>query len=159
MNTKKRIASPSMLVICLLGMGIMVAACAATVCMGADALAAEEAKAVAGAYFAMAAVCAGFALFYLLGMNAVCSLVWVENGILYRRGLLFGHRRSCVVSDIQKLELVAPLKGGRWIYIVDSQPGVYKNLGKHSYICLEDTAANRAFIASFCGRIIRERKQ
>ncbi|MBQ4112653.1 MAG: hypothetical protein IJD38_07645, partial [Clostridia bacterium] len=106
----------------------------------------------------MAAVSGGFSLFFVWGMNSICCLVWVEDGILHRRGLLFGHRRSCAVNDIQRLEAVSTPRGGSWIYIVDSTPGCYENSLKGSYICLADTPANRRFIASFCGRVIRTYK-
>ncbi len=158
MNTKKKIASPFMLALCLVGIGIMAAVCIGSVCMGADALAVCESSSASVAYFVMAAVGGGFTLFFLWGMNNICCLVWVEDGILHRRGLLFGHRRSCAVKDIQRLESVSTYRGGTWIYIVDSQPGIYENALKSSYICLADTPANRRFIASFCGRIIRNSK-
>ena len=38
MNTKKKIAAPVMLVVCLIGVGIMAACCIGTVCWGLDAL-------------------------------------------------------------------------------------------------------------------------
>lgn len=94
----------------------------------------------------------------LLCINYGGCLIWVEDGILYRRGFLFGHRRCCAVKDIQRFESVSSPRGGSWIYIVDSAPGCYENALKSCYICLEDTAANRAFIASFCGRVIRTYK-
>lgn len=158
MKTKKKIASPSMLAVCLIGAGIMTALCIGAVCMGVDALESTETQTTAGAFFAMAAVSGGFTLFFLWGMNSICCVVWVEDGILHRRGLLFRHRRSCAVNDIQRLESVTTPRGGSWIYIVDSAPGCYENGLKSSYICLADTPANREFIASFCGRVVRTYK-
>lgn len=158
MNTKKKIAAPVMLVVCLIGVGIMAVCCIGTVCWGLDALEGAETESTAGTYFGMAAVSGGFSLFFVWGMNSICCLVWVEDGILYRRGLLFGHRRSCAVNDIHRLESVSTPRGGSWIYIVDSAPGCYENGLKSSYICLADTPANREFIASFCGRVVRTYK-
>ena len=158
MSTKKRIASPLMLAVCLIGIGMMAAACVYSVYAGVEILSDSGAGGAVGAYFGMAAVSGGFTLFFLWGMNSICCLVWVEDGILHRRGLLFGHRRCCAVNDIQRLEAVSTPRGGSWIYIVDSAPGVFENALKSSYICLENTTANRAFIASFCGRMIRPRQ-
>ena len=158
MNTKKKIAAPVMLVACLIGVGIMAVCCIGTVCWGLDALAGAETESTAGTYFGMAAVSGGFSLFFVWGMNSICCLVWVEDGILYRRGLLFRYCRSCSVSDIQRLESITTPRGGSWIFIVDSQPGVFEPGMRKSYICLENTETNRRFIATFCGRMIRTRQ-
>ena len=156
MNTKKKIAAPVMLVACLIGIGLMIGICIGSVCLGVEALQAEAAE--VAVYFSMAVAGAGFVAFFLCGMNTVCCLVWVEDGILHRRGLLWGYRRSCPVSDIQRLESVNKPKGGSWIFIVDSQIGTYEPGSRKGYICLENTEANRRFIATFCGRMIREKK-
>ncbi len=100
-------------------------------------------------YYFFAGLCGIAVLLLLWGMNNGCSLVWVEDGVLYRRGLFFGNRRSCPIKDIQRVDTFNAGKGMRWLYIVDSQPGIYECMLKKSYICLADTEANRQFIRSF----------
>ena len=156
MNTKKKIVSPVMLVVCLLGVGMMTFALVYSLCEGLGDW--KTGGTIYWVYFAMAAVGAAMDLLFLWGMNTICCLVWVEDGILYRRGLLWGYRRSCPVSDIQRLESVSKPRGGAWIFIVDERPGVFEPGMRKSYICLENTEANRRFIATFCGRMIRTRQ-
>ena len=156
MNTKKKIVSPVMLVVCLLGVGMMTFALVYSLCEGLGDW--KTGGTIYWVYFAMVAGGAAMDLLFLWGMNTLCCLVWVEDGILYRRGLLFRYCRSCSVSDIQRLESTTTPRGGSWIFIVDSQPGVFEPGMRKSYICLENTEANRRFIASFCGRVVRTYK-
>ena len=99
-------------------------------------------------------------LFLLWGVNFLGCLIWVEDGILHRRGLLFGLRRSCPVQNILRLRRVSlGRKTPTLIYIIDKNPGTYgENAFKKSYICLIDTPANRDFIFSFCDKKIRDKK-
>ena len=158
MNTKKKIASPFMMTLCLIGVGMMTFALISSLCMGIESLQTEETSSSAGAYFVMTAVSLFFDLFFLLGLNTCGAVVWVKNDTLYRKGFLFGHKRSCPVSDIQRLDTVPHPRGGTWIYIVDSESGVCENSQRNSYIGLADSPANRKFIATFCERMIREQK-
>ena len=143
MNTKKKIVSPVMLVVCLLGVGMMTILCGLGV-VGC-------ARSLTAGHIVLTALCGTGGLFFLCGANIFGCLVWVEDGILHRKGLLFGLKRSCPVEGIQRIETVCPSrKSPTTIYIVDKNPGRYgENATPKSYIGLTDTPANHAFIASF----------
>ena len=93
----------------------------------------------------------------LFGMNRTCCLVWLKDGVLHRRGLFMGYRRSCPVREIGQVAAVGQGRGGRYLFMEDPRPGVYQAAKRDSYICLEDTPENRRFITNFCGRMIHKR--
>ena len=158
MNTKKKIASVSLLIITLIGVSLFCAGLA--LCVG-EALPVWQTCAISDAivwvYVGMAAGYVGFILFFLFGMNRLCCLVWVENGILQRRGLFFGYRRTCPVENIQTIRSVWQYGGGRYLFLMDGEAGICKHGDKKCYICLTDTPANRRFILSFCRKMIQEK--
>ena len=158
MNTQKKIASIPFLIVTLIGVAFM---------MGMLILCVTEAlpywqtceinEPIVWVYVGMAAAVIGLILFFLFGMNRVCCLVWVENGILHRRGLFFGYRHSCPVESIQAIRSVWQYGGGRYLFLVDNEAGICKPGDKKCYICLQDTPANRRFISTFCRKLIREK--
>ena len=100
MNPPKKIASISLLIITLIVVSLFCVGLA--LCVG-EALPAWQTCAISDAivwvYVGMAAACVGFILFFLFGMNRLCCLVWVENGILHRRGLFFGYRLQFIKEN------------------------------------------------------------
>ena len=95
--------------------------------------------------------------FSLWGMNRACCLIWIRDGVLHRRGLFFGYRRSCALREIVQVAAVWQGRGGRYLFVEDTRSGTYQAAKKDSYIFLEDTPDNRRFITDFCGQMIRER--
>ena len=157
MKTKMKIASVPMLVITCIG---ALAAAGGSVAAILKSISVWQAPALDTLniclFILMDVLCLGMTFFFLVGMNRVCCLLWVADGILHRRGLFFGYRRSCPLEDIQRVVAVLQPRGGRFLYIEDNQEGLYQVGKKNSYIYLDDTLANRRFITDQCGRMIRE---
>ena len=76
MNTKKRIVSPVMLVVCLFGIGMMTFALVYSLCEGLSDW--KTGGTIYWVFFAMAAGGAAMDLLFLWGMNTLCCLVWVN---------------------------------------------------------------------------------
>ena len=163
MNTKKRIFSILLLTLSLLGLAIMsfMLTWAITDCVDiltSDNTTDDDMTPTT----ALISTILGSAMWFLslLMVNWGGCLIWVEDGILYRRGLLFGLKRSCAVGEVLRVRVVpTPRKSPDLIYIIKKDPGKFhQNISKKSYICLEDTPGNRAFIESFCGKKIKRKK-
>lgn len=163
MNTKKRIFSILLLTLSLLVLAIMsfMLIWAITDCVDiltSDNTTDEDMTPTT----ALISTILGGAMWFLslLTVNWGGCLIWVEDGILYRRGLLFGLKRSCAVEDILRVRVVpTPRKNPDLIYIIEKNPGKFhQNISKKSYVCLEDTPENRAFIESFCNKKIKRKK-
>ena len=148
--SKKKLSSPLMLGVCLVGT-LLSGIAAAVGFMESLSFWKSFAKDPLSAVFmtAMVVLAIGVALFFLYGMNRICPVVWVEDGILHRRGLFFGYRRSCPVEGIQRIVSVLPTTGEKALFFEDGQAGVYIPGNKACYISLKDTPANRRFVADF----------
>ena len=163
MNTKKRIFSILLLTPSLLFLAIMSFMLIWAITDSIDILTSDNTPAedVTPATALISTILGGAMWFLsLLMVNWGGCLIWVEDGILYRRGLLFGLKRSCAVEDILRVRVVpTPRKNPDLIYIIEKNPGKFhQNISKKSYVCLEDTPENRAFIESFCGKKVKRKK-
>lgn len=157
MNTKKRVASRTMLVLsCLLVLGSLLVAGIGSYeffrilqeSTTPDSFWIMGCGPVLGVLLLVVSLC---------GMNRACCLVWIRDGVLHRRGLFFGYRRACSLREIGQVASVQQGRGGRYLFIEDPRSGTYQAAKKDSYIFLEDTPENRRFITDFCGRMIHER--
>ena len=163
MNTKKRIFSILLLTLSLLVLAITSFLLIWTITDCVDILTSDNAPAedvTPATALTLTILCGAMWFLFLLALNWGGCLIWVEDGVLYRRGLLFGLKRSCAVGDILRLRRVSGYgKGFPIIYIIDRNPGrCGENAFKKSYICLIDTPANRKFIASFCDKKIKNKE-
>ena len=100
MNTKKRIFSILLLTLSLLGLAIMsfMLIWAITDCVDiltSDNTTDEDMTPTTALISTI--LCGAMWFLSLLTVNWGGCLIWVEDGILYRRGLLFSLKRSCAV--------------------------------------------------------------
>lgn len=155
MNTKKRIASRTMLAVS----AILCIPAIWVVFYGFCRLILDLQRASEGYILSITTIAVGLLLlgWTLCGMNRVCCLVWIEDGALHRRGLLGGYHRSCASEDVQQIAAVPQGRGGRYLFVQDNHPGVYVGAKKDSFIYLEDTPENRRFLTAFCRQAVHER--
>ena len=88
----------------------------------------------------------------LFSLNRAACVVWVEDGIVKRRGLICGFYKECAVKDIKtvKIEYRSREVGFRtFIYLIDDRTQPYKKffrIRKDSYICFRKNNKNLAFL-------------
>ena len=88
--------------------------------------------------------------------NRWCSWVWIENGYIKRRGLLWGYKRQTSVKDVRGVKLERIRKLGGCLFLVDGEKGDFSAISGKSYIFLANTKRNRRFLANFWnGRVDR----
>ncbi len=162
MNTKKKMYSVLLLVVSLIALLPVTALLIWTIsdCIGILASGNASEDVPPAVALIMTILCAAMWFLCLLCVNYGGCFIWVEDGILHRRGLLFGLKRSCAVDDILRVRVVPTQpKNPDLIYIIEKNPGkCWQNISKKSYICLVDTPENRAFIESFCEKKIKRKK-
>ena len=95
-----------------------------------------------------------FSLFciLLLSLNRSACIIWVEDGIVKRKGLIRGFYKECPISSIKKVTLHHIHRQGTFIYLVDDSTEEYKKLSpirKDSYICFKKTRKNLEFLSEF----------
>ncbi len=97
----------------------------------------------------------GLGCFLLWFLNRASCVVWVEDGMIKRRGLIHGFYKECSVRAIQtvKIKYVHREVGfGTFIYLIDDRTQSYKKffrIRKDSYICFRKNKKNLAFLSTF----------
>ena len=100
-------------------------------------------------------VCFAFGCFFLWYLNRAACVVWVEDGMIKRKGLIRGFYKECSVRAIQavKIEYIHREVGfGTFIYLIDDRTQPYKKffrIRKDSYICFRKNNKNLAFLRTF----------
>ena len=140
MNTKKKMYSVLLLVVSLIALLPVTALLIWTIsdCTGILASSNASEDVPPAVALIMTILCAAMWFLCLLCVNYGGCFIWVEDGILNRRGLLFGLKRSCAVDDILRVRVVPTQpKNPDLIYIIEKNPGkCWQNISKKSYICL-----------------------
>ena len=97
----------------------------------------------------------GLVCILLFSLNRAACVVWVEDGIVKRRGLICGFYKECAVKDIKtvKIEYRSREVGFRtFIYLIDDRKQTYKKFlraRKDSYISFRKNDKNLAFLRTF----------
>ena len=108
-----------------------------------------------GAELLLFGVFFGLGCFLLWFLNRAACVVWLEDGMIKRKGLLCGFYKECSVRTIQtvKIKYVHREVGfGTFIYLVDDSTQPYKKflrIRKDSYICFRKNKKNLAFLRTF----------
>ena len=93
-----------------------------------------------------------FLLWYL---NRAACIVWLEDGMVKRKGLIWGFYKECSIRSIQtvKIKYVHREVGfGTFIYLVDDRTQPYKKffrIRNDSYICFRKNKKNLEFLHTF----------
>ena len=97
----------------------------------------------------------GWGCFLLWFLNRAACVVWVEDDMIKRKGLIYGFHKEYSVRAIQtvKIEYVHREVGfGTFVYLVDDRTQPYKKffrIRKDSYICFRKNKKNLAFLHTF----------
>ena len=98
----------------------------------------------------------GFGSFLLWFLNRAACVVWFEDGMIKRKGLIRGFYKECSVRAIQTVKTEYVHRAGTFIFLVDDHTPSYKKFfptRKDSYICFRKTRK----IWRFCILFGRER--
>lgn len=98
-----------------------------------------------------------FGLFcYLLWyLNRATCIVWIDNGVVKRKGLFCGFYKECPVNAIRKVKIKYSsheVGFGTFVYLVDNSTQEFKKflrIRKDSYICFRKTKKNLDFLRTF----------
>ena len=97
----------------------------------------------------------GIVCFLLCSLNRGACIVWVENGMVKRKGLFCGFYKECPVRAIQTVKikhLPRDIGIGPFIFLIDDRTQPYKKFlrtRKDSYICFRKTKKNLEFLQTF----------
>lgn len=97
----------------------------------------------------------GFACFLLWYLNRAACLVWIEDGMIKRRGLIHGFYKECPIRAIQAVQIKyvhREVGFGTFIYLIDDRAQPYKKffrIRKDSYICFRKNKKNLVFLRTF----------
>ena len=94
----------------------------------------------------------GFGSFLLWFLNRAACVVWFEDGMIKRKGLIRGFYKECSVRAIQTVKTEYVYRAGTFIFLVDDHTPSYKKFfptRKDSYICFRKNKKNLAFLHTF----------
>lgn len=97
----------------------------------------------------------GFGCFMLWSLNRAACIVWLENDMIKRKGLIHGFYKECSVRDIRtvKIKYIHEEVGfGTFIFLIDDRTQPYKKffrIRKDSYVCFRKNKKNLAFLRTF----------
>ncbi len=94
--------------------------------------------------------------FFLLVINRMLCTVWLEDGVIKRKGLCGGFYKELNIDDIQKVVFYLPHKESMFIYLVDDSEHKFDRARSDSFICFPKTEANMEFVRSFWNGEIEE---
>lgn len=112
----------------------------------------EEGLLLFGVVFALAC-------FFLWGLNRAACVIWIEDGMIKRKGLICGFYKECSIRAIQTVKIKHVRREGTFIFLVDDRTQPYKKflrLRKDSYICFRKNKKNLAFLRAFWTGTVEE---
>ena len=97
----------------------------------------------------------GLGCFLLWFLNRAACVVWIEDGMIRRKGLIRGFYKEYSVRSIQAVQIKyvhREVGFGTFIYLIDDRTQPYKKflrIRKDSYICFRKNKRNLAFLRTF----------
>ena len=95
-------------------------------------------------------------LFFLWSLNRLACVVWIENGTVKRKGLIYGFYKQIAVSNIKSVVVKHTWREGDFIYLVDDSTYKFNRARKDSYVCFAKTKKNLELLRSFWSGEIKE---
>lgn len=86
---------------------------------------------------------------FLWFLNRLACVVWIEDGVVKRKGLICGFYKECSVESIQTVKIQHTWREGNFVYLVDGSIHEFDRFRKDSYICSKSTQKNLAFLRTF----------
>ncbi|MBQ9801962.1 MAG: hypothetical protein IJW51_02685 [Clostridia bacterium] len=97
----------------------------------------------------------GSGCFLLWFLNRAACVVLIEDGMIKRKGLIYGFYKECSVRALQTVQIKyvhREVGFGTFIYLVDDRTQPYKKffrIRKDSYICFRKNKKNIALLRTF----------
>ena len=88
-------------------------------------------------------------------INRAACVVWIEDSVVKRKGLMFGFYKECPVRSIRRVKIqynTHEVGFGTFIYLIDDDAQEFQKflrLRKDSYICFRKTKKNIEFLRTF----------
>ena len=87
--------------------------------------------------------------FFLRFLNRLACVVWIEDDVVKRKGLIYGFYKECPIESIGKVKIQHAWREGDFVYLIDSSIHKFDRLRKDSYICFRKNKKNLAFLRTF----------
>ena len=87
--------------------------------------------------------------FFLWFLNRSACVVWIEDDVVKRKGLICGFYKECSVESIQRVKIQHAWREGDFVYLIDSSIHKFHRFRKDSYICFRKNKRNLAFLRTF----------
>ena len=87
--------------------------------------------------------------FSLWFLNRSACVVWIEENVVKRKGLICGFYKECPIESIETVKIQHAWREGDFIYLVDSSIHKFDRLRKDSYISFRKNKNNLTFLRTF----------
>lgn len=94
--------------------------------------------------------------FFLWYLNRAACIIWVEDGIVKRKGLICGFYKECRIDAIQAVSVRYVWRSGDFLFLIDTSTHKFNHMRKDSYICFFKTRKNLDFLRTFWKGEIKE---
>ena len=87
--------------------------------------------------------------FFLWFLNRLACVVWIEDDVVKRKGLICGFYKECPIESIGKVKIQHAWREGDFVYLIDSSIHKFDRLRKDSYISFRKNKNNLTFLRTF----------
>ena len=87
--------------------------------------------------------------FFLWFLNRLACVVWIEDDVVKRKGLICGFYKECPIESIGKVKIQHAWREGNFVYLIDSSIHKFDRLRKDSYISFRKNKNNLTFLRTF----------
>ena len=87
--------------------------------------------------------------FFLWFLNRLACVVWIEDDVVKRKGLICGFYKECPIESIGKVKIQYAWREGDFVYLIDSSIHKFDRFRKDSYICFRKNKNNLTFLRTF----------
>ena len=99
----------------------------------------------------------GLTILFLWALNRLACVVWIEDGIVKRKGLFCGFYKECPLESIKTVKIERAWHEGDFIYLVDNHsPHTFNRIRSDSYICFRKTKTNLDWLQSVWQKSIQK---
>ena len=131
-------------------------ACLSVLCLIVDILNIQE-KAPYGKGFLWCGIFLAVAYLFFWYLNRMACFVWIEDGLVKRKGLFYGFCKECKIESLQSVTIFRLWREGDFICFIDDSRHRFDRCRKDSYICVKKTKRNMAAVQSVWNKPIENR--
>ena len=142
----KRIISSSLLALIILSFWCILFFACSIIAIGFEMFGFVEEK---GAGYLDFCVFLFLSYLFLWFLNRSACVVWIEDDVVKRKGLICGFYKECPIESIGKVKIQYAWREGDFVYLIDSSIHKFDRLRKDSYICFRKNKNNLTFLRTF----------